>query len=183
MRNLARSYITGNEPEKAIELLNEGLALIDSTGQDEILGDFHLFRGIAYNQTGNHTGALDDYKNAIAHIKTYPLRIVPPSYYFHLARGYRHLGSDSAYVYAREFIDSNNRYRENIRLSAGLRAGFMSRLLISTMKLHAGTLKTCRMWYRRTTSSSRHVREPLPKVWRMRPQTSAQTSTLPFWLN
>ncbi|MFN2373245.1 MAG: CHAT domain-containing protein, partial [Cyclonatronaceae bacterium] len=129
MRNLARSYITGNEPEKAIELLNEGLAMIDSTGQDDILGDFYLFRGIAYNLTGNHTGALDDYKNAIAHIKTFPLRIVPPSYYFHLARGYRHLGSDSAYVYAREFIESNNRYRENIRLSAGLRAGFMSRFI------------------------------------------------------
>ena len=129
MRNLARSYITGNEPDKAIELLNEGLALIDSTGQDEILGDLYLLRGIAYNQTGNHTGALDDYKNAIAHIKTYPLRIVPPSYYFHLARGYRHLGSDSAYVFAREFIITNDRYRENIRLSAGLRAGFMSRFV------------------------------------------------------
>ncbi|MFU8861420.1 MAG: CHAT domain-containing protein [Cyclonatronaceae bacterium] len=129
MRNLARSYITGNEPGKAIEILNEGLALIDTTGQDEILGDFYLYRGIAYNLTGNHTGALDDFKNAIAHIKTFPERIVPPSYYFHLARGYRHLGSDSAYVYAREFIESNNRYRKNIRLSAGLRAGFMSRFV------------------------------------------------------
>ncbi|TVQ15782.1 MAG: tetratricopeptide repeat protein, partial [Balneolaceae bacterium] len=129
IRNLARSYINGDEPLQAIELLNEGMALVETTGQDEILGDFYLFRGIAYNMTGNHDAALADYKNAIAHINTFVERIVPPSYYFHLAQGYRHLGSDSAYTYAREFINSNNRYRENIRLSPGLRAGFMSRFV------------------------------------------------------
>lgn len=129
IRNLARSYINGDEPLQAIELLNEGMALVETTGQDEILGDFYLFRGIAYNMTGNHDAALSDYKNAIAHINTFKERIVPPSYYFHLAQGYRYAGSDSAYTYAREFINSNNRYRENIRLSAGLRAGFMSRFV------------------------------------------------------
>jgi CHAT domain-containing protein len=128
-RNLARSYITDHQPEKALAEISRALELTDSTGHDTYINELYMLRGNAYNLLGRHEEALQSYRTAFAYTRITEERETPPVYYFQIARGFRHTGSDSAFVYAREFIERTGRHRENFRMSAGMRAGFMSRFI------------------------------------------------------
>jgi CHAT domain-containing protein/tetratricopeptide (TPR) repeat protein len=128
-RNQARVYIAMGEPEKAIAVLDEAFELIGRTGMEVQLDVLLLLQGNALNLTGRHDEALDYYRRALDLARSDASRPTPPPFYFHLARGFRYAGSDSAYYYAREFIERNNRYRANFRFSDALRAGVMRRFV------------------------------------------------------